>query len=85
MAERTLIIFEKWPERETTQERIATLRADMTEAAERGKRELMDRASKLHVTGWTEHEDGIQIALQPREDGTPGNVLTLWLVMTRPD
>jgi hypothetical protein len=52
---RVLIAFEPLPQRATAAERIATLDADVREAAGKVERRLRDRALQLHVMGW--HED----------------------------
>lgn len=54
---RVLIAFEPLPKRLTAQERVATLDADVREAAGKVERRLRDRAATYHVTGWTEAEN----------------------------
>lgn len=67
MAERTLISIEKLPDRSSwaPAERIAAISADTEEAMNILRRRLEDRASRLHVTGWSGDTDDIKYDLNP--------------------
>jgi hypothetical protein len=62
---RILQVVEVLPERATHAERIATLDADVREAAASARKRLEDHSVRYHNTGWTIDEQGWEMAVLP--------------------
>jgi hypothetical protein len=62
---RVLQVTEELPPRATSAEVIATLDADIREAAAVARKRLEDHASQFHNTGWALEEDSWEMAALP--------------------
>ncbi len=80
MAERTLLLLEKLPDRGPALGQRAQIERDLTEAMGKVSRKLTDRAARFHNTGWVEDPAGASIAITPSGTAVVGK-----LTMTRPD
>ena len=62
---RAIVLVEHLPDRDPL-DRIPHIREDVTKARDEIYRKLTDRATTLHVSGWVDDPNGIQLSVRDR-------------------